>query len=71
VFDGPVDYFYSLEMDGFRVGVNDAKSYSFQPNEQIDLFNNRGIYTIFDTATPDILITQVYFDSMMDVIVGN
>ena len=54
-----------MEMQGFKFGEN-GPDFGFVAESQMDIFNNRGLYTIFDTSSPDIGISKVYFDNFID-----
>ena len=69
--EGWEDYFYSLPLDALRIGKLPVNTYSFEPNAQVDLFPGiEGVYTIFDTATPDIYLTKLYYDSFITELYG-
>ena len=55
------DYFWSMGMGAIRVGENDDDAATFAPNDQALFDENDQIYTILDTSTSQIYISDLYF----------
>jgi len=64
------DYFWSMGMKAIRIGVEGKSAVSgvFQDNNtQAILDEEKGLYTIFDSATNKILISDLYFKSFISM----
>jgi len=64
------DYFWSMGMKGIRVGVDGKSAVSgvFQDNNtQAIMDKDGGLYTIFDSATNKILISDLFFKSFIEM----
>ena len=56
-------------MQGIRIGRSSLLHYGFDRSEQA-VWNETeyGVYTIFNTASPDLIISNIWFDSIARVI---
>merc|ERR1719230_1903936 len=54
------DFFWSLPMDGVSIGGGEPWGF-----EYIEWGYNGGLYSIFDSASSDIHITALYYDSII------
>ena len=64
------DYFWSMGMKGIRIGVDGKSAVSgvFQDNNtQAIMDKDGGLYTIFDSATDKILISDLFFKSFIEM----
>jgi len=58
------DFFWSLSMSAVRFGDKDANAFGFTSDPQVVTVDD-GIYTIFDTNSPSILISELWYDSFI------
>eukprot|EP00354_Favella_ehrenbergii_P012674 CAMPEP_0170459908 /NCGR_PEP_ID=MMETSP0123-20130129/6445_1 /TAXON_ID=182087 /ORGANISM="Favella ehrenbergii, Strain Fehren 1" /LENGTH=173 /DNA_ID=CAMNT_0010724661 /DNA_START=617 /DNA_END=1138 /DNA_ORIENTATION=- len=57
------DFFWSMPLYGVKFG--DTAPWSFQREPSAIMDENRGVYTIFDTATADIFISDLYYEDFL------
>ena len=63
------DYFWSSWMQGIQIGRTTIFHYSFDLSSQA-VWNETesGVYTIFNTASPDLTISNIWFDSFVEML---
>ena len=59
------DFFWSLSAGGIRIGESQSREYGFTPDEQAIYMKDGGVYTIFDTAAKDIMISDLWYESFV------
>jgi len=53
--------------NGIRIGLDSSNAYKYSENEQAVFLNGiDGLYTIWDIAAPDIYITELWYDSVIE-----
>ena len=57
------DYFWSTPMRG--MSFDGFTYYGFEPHPEAE-FQDRGVYTIFDSASADILISSIWYDDFIE-----
>ena len=61
------DFFWSISTDGIKFGSDSDNYFKWSPTEQgVWTYGDSGLYTIFDISAPDIMISELYFDSVME-----
>ena len=72
VMENLEDYFWSFTNEGVRIGENDSNAFAYAQSGEMDkdvtnLKNGdfKGVYTIFDTGEPNILISRYWFDALV------
>ena len=61
------DFFWSMANNGIRFGEDTTNAYKYSNEAQAVFLNGSdGLYTIFDIAAPDIMITELWYDSMIE-----
>ena len=61
------DFFWSAGMDAIRIGDNDANAAKFNSTGQGVFDANNGLYTIFDSASPEIYISALFFEDFINM----
>ena len=52
---------------GVKFGIDDAFAYKWSEEEQaVFLYGTEGLYTIWDIAAPDIMISDLWFESLIE-----
>ena len=61
------DFFWSISTDGIKFGTDSDNYFKWAPTDQgVWTYGDSGLYTIFDISAPDIMISELYFDSVME-----
>ena len=61
------DFFWSISTDGIKFGQDSDNYFTWTNTEQgVWTYGETGLYTIFDISAPDIMISELYFDSVME-----
>ena len=61
------DFYWSMGMRGIRIGDNSS---SWAENKQAVLDKDGGLYTILDSGSPNIHISDLYFESFLKMFFG-
>lgn len=65
-FETNKDFFWSLSAGGIRIGESQSREYGFTKDDQALYMQDGGVYTVFDTAAKDIMISDLWFESFVE-----
>ena len=64
------DYFWSLNNQGIRIGEDDAFAFTYSKHEYGQFEGGRDLYTVFDTGSPDIYLSILWFEAFVEQLYG-
>ena len=61
------DHFWVMANSGVRVGESDSRAFTYKHDEQA-VWLGEGVYSIMDTSAQDIMISTIWYETLMDEI---
>lgn len=59
------DYFWSALSGGIRIGSDNKRAFSYEIDPTQSVTGDDQIYTIFDSATPEVYISELWYESVI------